>query len=180
MWFDAYGEIPKGMQVHHKDHNAFNNSLDNFELVDRSEHARAHAKDRLKKDPEHLKKFHAKGIIAAAQWHGSPEGIEWHKAHSKRFEFGKFNFGNKNCEQCGKEFIVKQAGARFCHNNCKSAHRRANNPDLVKRKCEQCNQEFETFKYNQRRFCTRKCRPAPNPYGSKGRQNDLQRKTEGL
>jgi hypothetical protein len=33
MWETFVGEIPKGQEIHHKDHNKLNNSLDNLELV---------------------------------------------------------------------------------------------------------------------------------------------------
>ena len=32
MWEQAYGPIPEGMDVHHRDENKLNNVLDNFEL----------------------------------------------------------------------------------------------------------------------------------------------------
>jgi hypothetical protein len=33
IWETFRGEIPKGYEIHHKDHNKLNNSLDNLELV---------------------------------------------------------------------------------------------------------------------------------------------------
>jgi hypothetical protein len=37
MWETFVGEIPKGQEIHHKDHNKLNNSLINLECVTRSE-----------------------------------------------------------------------------------------------------------------------------------------------
>lgn len=36
------GNIPKGYDVHHKDHNKLNNSLDNLELIDKHTHSKMH------------------------------------------------------------------------------------------------------------------------------------------
>ena len=41
-WMQAYGEIPKGMQIHHKDENKLNNSLDNLEMISAADHNRLH------------------------------------------------------------------------------------------------------------------------------------------
>lgn len=43
VWEAAHGPIPKGMYVHHKDHNKTNNDLSNLELVDALEHKRLHS-----------------------------------------------------------------------------------------------------------------------------------------
>ena len=44
MWIAEYGAIPEGYDVHHKDGNSLNNTLENFELVTRKEHAKEHWK----------------------------------------------------------------------------------------------------------------------------------------
>lgn len=46
MWEQAYGSIPKGMDVHHKDENKLHNVLDNFELRPSGEHQRMHRRAR--------------------------------------------------------------------------------------------------------------------------------------
>lgn len=43
VWEKHYGEIPKGMQVHHKDGNKLNNNIDNLILVDTMTHKRLHS-----------------------------------------------------------------------------------------------------------------------------------------
>lgn len=43
VWEKHYGEIPKGMQVHHKDGNKQNNNIDNLILVDTMTHKRLHS-----------------------------------------------------------------------------------------------------------------------------------------
>ena len=43
VWKNHFGEIPKGFQIHHKDGNKLNNSIENLELVPFKEHQRIHA-----------------------------------------------------------------------------------------------------------------------------------------
>ena len=41
-WIKHHGKIPKGYIVHHRDENKFNWSIDNLELLSKSEHIRKH------------------------------------------------------------------------------------------------------------------------------------------
>ena len=43
VWEQYYGSIPKGMQVHHIDHNKLNNDISNLQLVNSLEHKRLHS-----------------------------------------------------------------------------------------------------------------------------------------
>ena len=43
VWEQHYGEIPKGMQVHHRDGNKQNNDISNLVLVDSLTHKRLHS-----------------------------------------------------------------------------------------------------------------------------------------
>lgn len=40
VWSHHYGPIPDGHDVHHKDHDKANNSIDNLECLSRSDHAK--------------------------------------------------------------------------------------------------------------------------------------------
>lgn len=42
VWEDFYGEIPEGMQIHHKDFDKTNNDISNLQLVTPLEHRRLH------------------------------------------------------------------------------------------------------------------------------------------
>lgn len=42
VWEEHYGEIPIGMQIHHKDFDKTNNSIENLQLVTPTEHKRLH------------------------------------------------------------------------------------------------------------------------------------------
>ena len=55
VWEREYGEKPKGHDIHHKDHNKGNYSLDNLELLSYSDHQRTHAKW-IKEDGEWRRK----------------------------------------------------------------------------------------------------------------------------
>jgi hypothetical protein len=170
MWFDNHGEIPEGFQVHHKDGNAFNNTIENLEIINKGEHSKYHSDIRVKENPERFKKLAEIGREYAKQWHGSKEGKEWHRQNAINTGFGNIKYGFKNCKHCNKEFEALSSRVLFCHNNCKSAWRRANNPDKIKCNCEKCGEEFIGDKYSPRRFCSIKCKPIPNPHGNKGKR----------
>lgn len=42
IWIDNNGAIPEGMEVHHKDENKNNNSIENLEIMSTSDHAKLH------------------------------------------------------------------------------------------------------------------------------------------
>ncbi len=170
MWFDVYGEIPKGFQIHHKDGDAFNNSIDNFELVEGREHSRAHSIKRFKDNPEKLLKIAEAGRELAKEWHGSEAGINWHRENAIKCDFGHREYGERECDSCQTKFIAKRAMQRFCSNACKSAYRRRNNPDMITRKCDKCESEYITRKYLPAYYCSKECKPAPNPNGRKGKK----------
>lgn len=114
------GKVPKGYQIHHKDHNTWNNNIDNLECVEVNKHLSMHIKERIKNNPEWFKLFHKNGIESAKEWHKSNEGIEWHKQH------GKLSWINREykvliCEVCKKEYKTRHAGiSKYCHQNCKA------------------------------------------------------------
>lgn len=123
VWRHFNGPIPKGFHVHHKDENTWNNRIENLELVKSNKHQSYHSKKRIIENPEWFKKFVENGQKGAKKWHGSEEGIEWHKEHAKRMGFGKPKEPiKKKCEQCGNEFEdwSQHKGGKFCHPNCKA------------------------------------------------------------
>lgn len=46
VWIVAHGPIPRGMIIHHQDHDPLNDDLSNLGMVTRSEHGRIHGKER--------------------------------------------------------------------------------------------------------------------------------------
>src|ERR1700679_2413559 len=84
VWADAFGAIPEGYVVHHKDENWRNNNITNLEIKPFGKHQSDHMQEWLK-DPEYLKQARARmdeARIKASEWHGSEEGKKWHSKHA--------------------------------------------------------------------------------------------------
>ena len=89
----------------------------------------------------------------------------------------------KTCEYCGKEFIAKYSGARFCCHACyltyKQAHKQASKPAEIKamerdaakerttegrqnaayiRRCAECGKEFSVRFGSTQKYCSDKCK----------------------
>ena len=151
------GYIEKDFHIHHIDENTLNNDISNLEKKCRIKHVSQHIKERVENNKEWLNRFHLAGIESAKEWHKSKEGLEWHKEHAKKTNFGVFDYGKDNCEECKKEYNRKTKRARFCSNKCKSESRRKSGIDNEKRFCKICNSEFETNKYSKIVKC-KKCK----------------------
>lgn len=146
-----HGPIPKGMAVHHKDEDRSNNGIDNLMLMAAGEHTRHHHAGKEKTMP-------AETLLAAAEWHGSEEGREWHKDHYQNVKHKMRQKVVIVCEECGKSAEVTYVGVnRFCGKNCKANYRRKSGIDNETRKCEYCLSLFEVNKYKPNRFCCRVC-----------------------
>lgn len=143
--------------MHHKDEDAFNNHIDNLEIVNKSLHCSNHMKQRVKQDPEKFLKLAEVGREYARVWHKSAEGSKWHKEVASKQNFGVFDFGIKECLQCNTEFTVKALHSRFCSNKCKSKHRRISRVDHIVKVCPCCSNEFSTCRYKGAEFCSKKC-----------------------
>ena len=156
------GNIPKGYEVHHKDHNKDNNNLNNLVLLSTKEHKLLHGRELTKEQREFYKNnLNEKARPKAIEWHKSEEAKEWHKEQYKK------TLGNRKpqkliCEQCGKEYEVINNGTnRFCSNKCKSAWRRESGIDNETRKCIICGEEYICNKYSKKAKCDN-C--TPNQY----------------
>jgi hypothetical protein len=179
-WSDINGIIPKGYHIHHKDGNQFNNDISNLEPIEAFKHISEHAKESFKSNPERFYKLAEIGREYAKEWHRSIIGIEWHKQNAKNTSFGKFDYGMDKCEYCESEYQRKTKSTRFCSCKCKSAWRRKNKPDRKMVNCQTCKIEFETHKYLPNKYCSKECKPAPNPKGYHSRENGLHRETTGI
>lgn len=151
-----FGPIKKGYEVHHIDHNTFNNRPENLQAVDGNAHNTYHGKLNLQ-DEAWKKKFHSAGIEAAKAWHASPEGIEWHRQHALKHGYGQREYGTQDCKNCGINFEKKSFIQEFCSNNCKTKDRRKRGVDNEKRSCVICGTEFEVNKYARNKTCSRSC-----------------------
>lgn len=94
-------------------------------------------------------------IPAAAEWHKTKSGSEWHKQHYQKMKHLLHAKHKIVCDQCGIEYYAEKG--RFCSNACKSKWRRNNGLDNVMRKCVVCGSEFVTNKYSDTVTCSRSC-----------------------
>lgn len=80
VWKVFNGDVPKGYTIHHKDHIKLNDSLDNLQLMTKSEHMQHHRKD--------LKGFK-----------GQKMSEEQKLQHSQWMKENKINVGKKHSEE---------------------------------------------------------------------------------
>jgi hypothetical protein len=126
VWSTAFGAIPKGCHIHHRDNDTLNNALANLECVPASEHL-SETWHRTKAGT--TRHFGDSAREKAAEWHRSDEGRLWHKRQAERQQnWKKWERAPKACEQCGSEFqaLLRNNGfaQRFCCANCKARHYR--------------------------------------------------------
>lgn len=77
VWMKANGDIPKGMVIHHKDHNRFNNELSNLELLTTKQHVMHHHGKHLRVIKGKLHRACAKcGFVAPIEEWFYPSGLE--------------------------------------------------------------------------------------------------------
>lgn len=124
-WRQAFGDIPRGCHIHHRDGDPANNRIGNLECLPASEHLSLTWRESkgTRKKGEH---FTDAARAAAADWHRSPEGRLWHKRHAERSQsWTKWKREPRNCDQCGIEFeaLVRKSGRSqiYCTSVCKSA-----------------------------------------------------------
>lgn len=159
VWIDERGPIPDGMHVHHINHDWADNRIENLELVVPRAHFSEHIRDRMSGDAyaSWLARVHTpEAKRAAAAWHGSAEGLEWHRKHGKR-TWTKRKQHVVRCCICGLSFdTFWPRRARFCSKSCyqynfyrKSQTSRAS--------CLLCGKEFVFNKYHSQKCCSRLC-----------------------
>lgn len=70
-------------------------------------------------DAGELKPPTKEALDRAAEWHRSPEGVEWHRQHGKSSWEGK-KWHEVNCQNCGQPYRTPfPTRSKFCHPNCK-------------------------------------------------------------
>jgi hypothetical protein len=156
VWKAAYGVIPEGFHVHHKDGNPLNNTIENLQCLDaRAHHHEDALRGAYKTGPRkaHLDRIRPR----AADWHRSPEGQEYHR------NLGRLRARSKQpqqftCEYCGKLFeTVRTGNNRFCSNACRAYARKASGVDDEERVCAECGAPFVVNRYARNRYCSRAC-----------------------
>jgi hypothetical protein len=118
LWQKYNGDIPSGFVIHHMDGNFDNNELSNYELISRSEHQSLHYKGYTKEyKDEKTRILIDLALPKAAEWHGSPEGKEWHKSVAHYAIYGDERVFV--CRECEKEFITKlRRIPLYCSRKC--------------------------------------------------------------
>lgn len=154
IWQKYNGDIPKGYHVHHVDENKENNDISNLELLPSYAHLSLHAKENADLARENMLNV---AQLAAAQWHSSEEGKEYHSNHYEQYTREKWMKPIvKVCEICGKEYITNQASAwksKYCSNNCKATARRRSGTDKVPYTCPMCGKTYMKYKYSKATVC---------------------------
>lgn len=151
------GEVPDGCEIHHRDLDRANNSIDNLECLTMEAHKKLHAE--LLTDAQRERRRNNLEVNArpkAVEWHKSKDGREWHRLHAQHCQEALHRKFPKKCLWCGGDF-VGETKAKFCSNQCKSAYRRASGADKVERICVICGTKFETDRYDDVQCCSKKC-----------------------
>lgn len=153
IWMDVWGQrIPPDFHVHHVDHDYSNNDPLNLVCIPKADHLKHHGQSpRSDRQVE----WWAECQQRAAAWHGSPDGIAWHRQQGRRSWEGRQPVA-ATCEQCGEDFQSLQPG-RFCSNKCKTARRLATGTDNETRACAWCGSPFTVNKYTPIKCCSRSC-----------------------
>lgn len=159
LWEKENGKIPEGFEIHHRDHDANNNDIDNLQLMDKKQHRALHANLLTLDRREAMRKnMNEKARPKAIKWHKSERGSVWHKEHYERMKSALHAEKSFVCECCSVVFEKPNKGNnRFCSNKCKSKWRRLNGLDNVKRICTYCMKEFEINKYRKTTHCSKVC-----------------------
>lgn len=131
VWAGAFGPIPEGCHIHHRDGDKLNNGLANLECIPASQHL-SEAWHALRGNLSKEQHFGDKARRAAAEWHASPEGSAWHSEHAIESKgWLKWKRERRKCLQCGCEFdalirkgVVVQV---YCQPKCKAAAYRQQN-----------------------------------------------------
>ncbi|MGB0496307.1 MAG: HNH endonuclease signature motif containing protein [Kangiellaceae bacterium] len=127
VWEKAFGKIPEGCHIHHKDGNPENNKLSNLECMEASEHLRLTWQEKHSDREEY---FNKDARAKAAEWHRSEEGRKWHREHALNTKsHTKWKRVLKPCDNCGEIVLMvvrKFNSQRFCGQICKSRYRRKN------------------------------------------------------
>lgn len=155
VWSRTHGrEVPDGFHVHHDDEDRSNNDPDNLVLLPGPEHTSLH-------QTGHQRGVPAVAIEAAKAWHGSEQGLAWHREHYASTADQLQRDASFICEQCAAPFVAKARGSnRFCCNGCKSEWRRRSGLDDVDRVCAECSASFRINRYRKTVTCSRTCAAA--------------------
>ena len=157
VWEFYNGKIPDGYEIHHKDGDHANNTIENLQCLSKVEHQKLHSENLSEEKREWYRKNLAENARPkASEWHRSDEGREWHKEQYERTKEALHKKVEKTCVNCGKVFLGHST-SKYCSNACKSAYRRKTGSDLAPAICVCCGKYFKTNKFSPSRTCSRSC-----------------------
>ena len=162
IWEFHNGAIPVGYDIHHSDGNTLNNDIGNLRQIERSEHQRIHAFERIKEGS--LKPPSRETLRLAAQWHSSEAGKKWHSEHGKQSWVARES-KDCLCENCGKGFESPfPTRAKFCSQKCKIDKRTKSKGGIprserkpVECACQECSQRFMSLNPERAKYCHQNC-----------------------
>jgi len=164
VWESVYGSIPKGFDIHHKDFDKSNNSIDNLEMLSTKDHLELHGRMLSETQKRYLCSRKSDECLAkAAEWHRSEEGRGWHRNHAANCK-SNGSFQPKKviikCDCCGK-VVEKIEGSRFCCFACKAKWRRLQKLDYRDYTCSVCGKTYSNDRFREAHrdihFCSRAC-----------------------
>lgn len=160
VWLCEKGDIPKGYDIHHKDHDKSNNDISNLELVTKKQHSKLHYEELSAEEKQaKIDNMNNNARPKAIEWHKSEEGKKWHSEMVKK-AYADGKLGKKStfvCEVCGKSFMqVPRIGHKFCSGKCQQKYLRANQP-IVTRICCVCGKEYSCKQNSLSKTCSKHC-----------------------
>lgn len=164
VWEAANGAIPEGYDVHHKDHNIYNNELSNLELMPKEEHHKMHLKEARDVPLEELKRRAAKAKANTWKKHVCKQCGKEFYGHST---YGWFcssscydRYRTKICVCCGKSFIASHREQQCCSIACK--HEYFGRQKTITVRCAWCGKTMQDkyihARMNKVAFCSDECR----------------------
>jgi len=160
VWSDHNGPIPERHHVHHIDGDWRNNDIANLRLVEENEHQRDHKLERLAEPGarEQNAEWLERARLAAAEWHGSAQGLEWHRQHGADTWIGR-PYQKLKCAECGTIFETRNPrGSKFCSRACwqrQNWRNRGYHTDA--RQCAWCGKQFMANRHRKTLCCSRLC-----------------------
>lgn len=154
IWKQSNGPVPAGCQVHHKDKNPLNNSLDNLECLTHKQHMAKH-----RGECSEVKRQHVDNIRPlASDWHRSALGRQWHSEHGRQAWANRKGTSHV-CLQCGGtyESLANRDTDRFCSRVCISKFNEATRRYYEDRNCIVCGVVFNVKKSKPQVVCSRTC-----------------------
>ena len=160
MWRYCVGEIPKGYDIHHKDLNALNNDISNFQMLTKAQHIRLHKKQQIEQPQTFICKICGKDFLAVKS-----EKNYFCSEKCRSADKRKRRQEERICIICGQKFsTVKSNKTQTCSPKCANKLRwqsRKNKPSKKKayeKICSYCGKNFSVDRaHRQVQCCSAHC-----------------------